>query len=88
MKIIIFGDNIAHGAWDTDKAYKNEYIQRFNEILRSFCKNNKVYFIEMFEELIKENYQNILKDGVHPNSEGHKKMFEIIKNYLIQNKIV
>lgn len=65
--------------WDTDKSYKNEYIQKFNEILRSFCKENNICFIEIFEKLIKENYQDLLEDGLHPNSEGHKKIFEAIK---------
>jgi lysophospholipase L1-like esterase len=74
--------------WNTDKTYKNEYIQKFNKVLRGFCQENKVYFIEIFEKLIKENYQSILEDGLHPNSKGHKKIFEIVKNYLIKNKII
>lgn len=65
--------------WDIDKSYKNEYIQEFNEILKSFCKENNIYFVEIFEKLIKENYQDLLEDGLHPNSEGHKKIFEAIK---------
>ena len=29
-----------------------------------------------------------LSDGLHPNSDGHKKMFERIKDFLIKNKII
>lgn len=74
--------------WDTDKSYKNEYINKFNDILRKFCKEKKIYFIEIFERLIERDYQNLLEDGLHPNSEGHKKVFEIVRDFIIENKIV
>jgi lysophospholipase L1-like esterase len=68
--------------------YKNEYIQKYNEIIKTVCKENNVYFIEIFEKLIKENYKNLLEDGVHPNSKGHQKIFKIVKDFLIKNKII
>jgi len=30
----------------------------------------------------------LLEDGLHPNSEGHKKIFESVKEFLIKNKII
>ncbi len=74
--------------WNRDKTYKNEYIRKFNEVLRSFCNENNICFIEIFEKFIKKDYRNMLDDGLHPNSEGHEKMFDIIKDFLIQNKII
>lgn len=74
--------------WNKDKFYKNEYVKKFNDSLRSFCQENKVYFIEIFEEMIKIDYSKLLYDGLHPSSEGHEKIFEIVKNYLIKNKII
>ena len=74
--------------WNTDKSYKNEYIKKFNDILSKFCKEKKIYFIEIFEKLIERDYQNLLEDGLHPNSEGHKKVFEIVRDFIIENKIV
>jgi len=74
--------------WNKDKFYKNEYIKQFNDSLRLFCKKNNVYFIEIFEEMIKMDYSKLLYDGLHPNSEGHEKIFEIVKDYLIKNKII
>ena len=29
-----------------------------------------------------------LPDGLHPNTEGHKKMFERIKDFLVENKLI
>jgi len=74
--------------WNTDKFYKNEYIQRYNEIIKKVCKNNNLHYIEIFEEFAETNYQELLEDGLHPNSEGHQKIFEIVKNYLVENGII
>lgn len=74
--------------WNVDKSYKNDYIKRFNDVLSNFCEEKEVYFIEIFEYLIKEDYQSLLEDGLHPNSEGHKKIFEAVRDFMIQNKII
>ena len=74
--------------WNKNKSYKNEYIQKYNEIIKLVCKENKLYFVDIFENYMKLNYKNLLKDGLHLNSEGHEKLFEIIKDSLIKNKII
>lgn len=74
--------------WNTDKSYKNEYIKQFNDTLRSFCKESDVYFVEIFEGLIKTDYPKLLKDGLHPNTKGHQKMFEILKDFINKNNLV
>jgi len=73
--------------WNPDISYKNEYIQKYNEIIRNICKENKIYFIEVFEKFKELNYKELLDDGLHPNSKGHQKIFEIVKDFLIENKI-
>ena len=70
--------------WNTDISYKVENSKRFNEISKSICKENNIYFIEIFKEL----YPKLQEDGLHPNSEGHQKMFEIVKDFITQNKII
>ncbi|XOA43126.1 MAG: SGNH/GDSL hydrolase family protein [Candidatus Nealsonbacteria bacterium] len=74
--------------WNPDKSYKNENIKRNNEVIKNFCKDNNLYFIEIFEEFVKRDYQQLLDDGLHPNSEGHQKIFEIVKNFLLKNEIL
>lgn len=74
--------------WEVDKSYKNDYIRKYNEIIKSICKENKISFIEIFDKFVKENYNNLLEDGLHPNSEGHKQIFEIVRDFLIKNKII
>jgi len=76
--------------WKANRYYKNEYILKNNEILKEVCKENNVYFIEMFEDWKKLNYKDLLDyyDGLHPNSKGHEKIFETVKDFLIENKII
>lgn len=74
--------------WGTDVNYKNEYVSKYNEIIKSVCQENNIQFIEMFEEFMKLDYKKLLEDGLHPNSEGHQKIFEIVKDFLIENKII
>ena len=74
--------------WDKDKSYKNEYISKYNEIVKSICQEKDIPFVEIFEEWLKSNYKNLLEDGLHPNSQGHQKIFEGVKNFLIENKII
>lgn len=69
-------------------SYRNADIKKYNDSLRNFCKDNNIYFVEIIENLIKKDYIKFLEDGAHPNSRGHEKIFEIIKNYLIKNKII
>ena len=75
--------------WDDENMfYTNEKIEKYNNIIKSICQENNIHFIDMFNEFNKLNYKKLLEDGLHPNSEGHQKMFEIVKDFLIEYKIV
>ena len=74
--------------WNTDKSHKNKYVKQYNGIISSICKNKNIPFVDIFNKWIESDYQNLLEDGLHPNSEGHKKIFEAVKEYLVKNKIV
>jgi lysophospholipase L1-like esterase len=69
-------------------SYKNEYIEKFNEIIIDECSKNKVDFIEFFEKFSKLDYKKLLVDGVHPNTKGHKLIFGIVKNFLVEGKVI
>ncbi|MFH1832740.1 MAG: GDSL-type esterase/lipase family protein [Candidatus Levyibacteriota bacterium] len=65
--------------WDPVKSYKNEYIQQYNSLLEKICNQEKVDFIKI------EKFSNdLFEDGLHPNSKGHKIIFEAVKNYLLK----
>lgn len=74
--------------WFLGHSYKNKYINQFSEIAKSICKKNKCYFIDIHGKLEKENYKKLLADGVHPNSRGHEKVFEVVKDFLIKENVL
>lgn len=75
--------------WNKNNSFRNEHVKKYNEIMKSVCAKNKVYFIEIFERWITSNYEKLIfEDGLHPNSEGHEKIFETVKNFLIANKMI
>jgi lysophospholipase L1-like esterase len=74
--------------WAPDMSYSLKAVKKYNEILKSVSNENNVYFVEIFEGFVKENYKELLQDGAHPNSKGHKKIFEIVKDFLVQKKII
>lgn len=74
--------------WLPEMSYKNKYIKGYDEFIRSFCKNNKIDFVELYEKFEKMDYKKLLEDGVHPNSAGHKKIYEIVSGYLKKRNII
>lgn len=67
-----------------DIFYTNQNIKKYGEILKDVCTQNKVLFLDCFGIL--ENTD--LDDGIHPNATGHQKIFEKVKNFLLDNQIV
>ncbi len=74
--------------WNKNMHCRNEYLHQYNEIIKSACAENKIRFIGLFEEFAKSDYKKLLEDGLHPNSEGHKMIFEIVKDFLLKDKII
>lgn len=70
--------------WKPHKYYDNEIISEYDKDLslildydaelKEFCKNSRIKYIPMQEVLQKEDFI----DGLHPNHNGHKKIFEKI----------
>ncbi len=60
-----------------NKYYDNEIVMQYDDILKKVCKNNNIAYIPMFDILENEDFI----DGLHPNMNGHKKIYkEIVKN--------
>lgn len=68
--------------------YLNNRIEEFNNIIRACCRDEEIYFLDMYDQLINLNYKNLLGDGIHPNAEGYEKMYELIKGFLMAHKII
>ena len=71
-----------------DTSFSNERIQKYNDLLREISFKQGIPFLDIFSELSLINYEILLKDGLHPNSEGYKEIFELVKIFLEENKIL
>ena len=71
-------------SWNKDVNYDKENVALYNAKIKEFCEKNNLKFIEMQGLLNSDD----LEDGLHPNSQGHEKMFLRVKDFLIENKIV
>jgi acyl-CoA thioesterase-1 len=64
-----------------DIHYTNGRIALFDKVVRDICSVEQIPYvatIESFEEQI-NNGKNLFADGLHPNNEGHKLIFELAR---------
>ncbi len=62
--------------WNKDVSYRSKNAKDYDEIMASVCAKENIPFIDVFELL---DVERDLEDGIHLNSEGHKKIFEKVK---------
>ena len=74
--------------WSTGRSYRNDLVEKFNKIMASVFENEKIPFIDVFNKFINTDYSSLLADGVHMNDEGHKKLYEFVRDYLIKEGII
>ena len=64
-----------------DIYYTNENIQKYSKIMEEVCRKQDVKFLDI-NLLNNEDFD----DGLHPNAEGHEKIFRQVKDFLEKNK--
>lgn len=64
--------------WDPEGliCYDNVRLKAYDDAIRTFCEQEKLPYVDLWDALVPDE----LKDGLHPNSEGHRKLFEVIKD--------
>jgi len=74
--------------WYHDDYYKNNWIKEYNEVMKSAAKEKGAHFLGLFDKLSEKRYFENLVDGLHPNSKGHERLFRIIRDFLVDKKIL
>lgn len=74
--------------WKQSASYKLNFVKEYDSIIKEVCKKQNIPFIELLSKFDTKNYQNLLTDGLHPSTSGHKIIFEEVKNYLKSKKIL
>jgi lysophospholipase L1-like esterase len=67
--------------WKKDVYYDKENVTIYDQALKSVCEEEKVSYINMKGVIKLED----LADGVHPNSIGHEKIYQRVKDFLIKD---
>ena len=62
--------------------YVNAEIQKYSAVMKGVCKENNIPYLNVFGIL----NNNDLDDGLHPNTAGHKEIFNKVKSFLEKNK--
>jgi len=68
--------------WNESEYWEEEDLKDYQVILEDICNKENIWYINLHGLLLKED----LHDGIHPNAEGHRKIFERVKEEL--NKIL
>jgi lysophospholipase L1-like esterase len=74
--------------WDIEKAYRNDIAKRYDNIMKIVCKEKNVHFIELFDYMMSLDYKSLLEDGLHPSPAGHLVIYEAVRKFLENNKIL
>jgi len=64
--------------WHKSGNYNMESIKKYDGVIEEICKKEKVGFVKIQDLLDNSD----LKDGVHPNTQGHEKIFNEVKRFL------
>ncbi len=80
---------VAPMPWSPENSYLNEQIRKYNEVIQRVSEQRGVIFVDILGLTDNDNYRShMLRDGVHPNDEGHELIFGIVKNTLAHNRII
>ncbi len=74
--------------WRKDISYSLNNVIQYNKTARKVCIKEGALFLDIIGSLMKEDYKKLLADGTHPTTEGHKKIFALVLDFLKKNKIV
>ena len=66
---------VAPAHWRDHLYYRNNHGEAFNRLIEEHCVENDCLFVPMMNVLGMSD----LEDGLHPNTEGHEKMFVEIR---------
>lgn len=85
-KIIVMGltmvdeSKVCPLPWDPKRSYHNRSIIEYNTLVKMCAESQKGFYLELIDLL---SYDD-LSDGLHPNTEGHKKIFNQVIQTLEQ----
>ncbi len=63
-----------------DKIRLNSNVAKYNGLIQEIAARNQIPLVDVHSSYMASDYRKLLsEDGLHPNSEGHRAIFELIK---------
>ncbi len=88
LKDLTRGSKLLLIIFSADIQLRNEKFNEPQKMIRAFCQENKISFIDMLPVFKKYTKKEIFVDIGHPNAFGHKLVVEEILKYLKDNRII
>ena len=66
-------------SWMPEKCYTNDNIKTYNAVIENISRDNHLKFIDLMDVLDMDD----LYDGLHPNANGHEKIFLKVKEAVL-----
>jgi lysophospholipase L1-like esterase len=74
--------------WKTTHAYRTSERKKYRDALLEIVQDSDLKIVDVFPQLDPEEYRSKLRDGIHPDDEGHRQLYEIILQGLKEEKII
>ncbi len=83
-------DEITKKVSSIGKSRLNSDIIKYNNILISICSDLNIELVDIYKLFLEQgDYRKLYyDDGVHPNSDGHKLIFNAVRDYYIHKNIM
>jgi lysophospholipase L1-like esterase len=75
-------------SWEPTKSYKLEYVEEYDKVIKDVCAKEGIDFIDIYNEFIGKDYKNLLIDGLHPTTDGHKQISKVVLEFLSDKKYI
>ena len=74
--------------WKDTHGYLNSEKKEYTEILREISNERELPLVDFFSKIDQEAFKERLEDGVHPDTDGHRELFEIAKEGLKERGLI
>ncbi|MFQ3275183.1 MAG: acyl-CoA thioesterase-1 [Candidatus Nanohaloarchaea archaeon] len=71
-----------------EKKVSDERLENYMSIQKQVCQKKNVSHIDIRDEFKPGKAKEMLEDGLHPNSDGHERIFEIVRERLEKEGII
>jgi lysophospholipase L1-like esterase len=62
--------------------FTNSKIEEYDKLLEIFAGENRISYIDLKSSVFNKDFGSLLDDGLHPNTIGHKLIYEEIRKHI------